>query len=185
MPILKTKKSKWIAGTVAVIVVSIGTLIGTPTGGKTRNIPLNMAATSSASDFSAVTPKGIVPSDVLNALLVPTSSTRTGWKNYDQGNGTYDRQIDISVPSSFSATKKFYKTVLEDKAWKILSERDVSGGYQFLALHSGSDGHFWEIGITISGSPSSVPALYANPSGNSTSSTLTPVKLRLLQYESA
>lgn len=185
MPILKTKKSKWIAGTVAIIVISAGTLIGTPTSGKIRHIPLNMKATSSAADFSAVTPKGLVPSDVLNALLVPKDSTRTGWKNYDQGNGTYDRQVNISVPASFASTESFYKTVLEDNAWKVLSKRNITSGYQFLALHAGSDGHFWEIGITISGTPSSVPALNSAASNNTHSTNTTPVKLRLLQYESA
>lgn len=185
MPILKTKRSKWIAGTVAIIVISAGTLIGTPTNGKIRHVPLNMKATSSTADFAAVTPKGIVPSNVLDALLVPSDSTRTGWKNYDQGNGTYDRQVNISVPASFASTKTFYNIVLEDNAWKVLSKRQVANGYQFLALHAGSDGYFWEIGITISGTPSSVPALNSAASNAPASTKNTPVKLRLLQYESA
>lgn len=184
MTAFKTKKSRWIAGTFALLVLIVGTLMGTPTGGIPHNTPLNMVYTTSSADFAALTPPGIVPKDVFNALLIPRNSTRTGWLNYDQGNGTYDRAISISVSASPSATKTFFITALSDKAWKTLSTRSVNNSYEILALHSGSDGHFWEIGITISlqptGGKSTVGSL--TPSNVALS---TPVKLRLLQYESA
>lgn len=185
MTLLKSKKSRWITGTILLIALIIGTLMATPTGGKKLHLPINMAATSSNSDFSAVTPPGIVPTNVLDALLVPKDSTRTGWRNYDQSNGPYDREIDIVVPATASATEDFFKASLGDNAWKTLSVRSISNGLEILALHPGSDGHYWEIGVTILIKSSDIPSLgLATPTlgqdGNST-----PVALRLLQYEPA
>lgn len=185
MAVFKTKKSRWIAGTIALLVLIIGTLMGTPTGGTTHDTPLNMASITSSADFAAVTPPGLVPQDVLSALLIPRNSTRTGWLNYDQGNGTYDRGINISVNATPSATEAFFTTALSDKAWKTLSKRSLTNGYEILALHSGSDGHFWEIGITITlPSRGSVTPSIGTPSPLGVISS-TPVELRLLQYESA
>ena len=185
MPILKTSRSKWVAGITAIVVISVGTLIGTPTSGKIQHIPLNMKATSSKADFSPITPSGVVPNNVFQALLVPADSTRTGWVNYDQNNGTYDRQINISVPASFESTKAFFANSLLDNAWKILSRQNKSSGYQILALHAGNDGHFWEIGVTVLNKAPAVPSLTSGKSANGSVTVNTPVTLRLLQYESA
>lgn len=180
MAILRTKRSRWVAGTVALVVASVGTLAGLPAGGQRQNLPIDMPSISAVADFSPITPLGVVPRDVLTALLIPQKSTRTSWHNYDQGNGQYDREITISVQADPNSTKKFFKAALSDMAWKILSSQDVSNGYEILGLHSGSDGHFWEIGVTIStGSP--VPRSGTPNSTDSRSS----VALRLLQYESA
>ncbi|MCL5077034.1 MAG: hypothetical protein M1288_02810 [Actinobacteria bacterium] len=185
MPILRTSKSKWIAGISALVVISVGTLIGTPTNGKIHHIPLNMKATSSKADFAPITPNGVVPNNVFQALLVPSNSTRTGWVNYDQNNGTYDRQVNISVPVNFESTKTFFIDSLLDNAWKILSRRNTSSGYQILALHAGNDGHFWEIGVTVLNKAPAVPSLTSGKSANGPTGTNTSVTLRLLQYESA
>lgn len=185
MPILRTSKSKWIAGISAIVIISIGTLIGTPTGGKIQHIPLNMKVTSAKADFAPITPNGVVPNNVFQALLVPTNSIRTGWVNYDQNNGTYDRQVNISVPVNFESTKTFFLNSLLDNAWKILSKQNTSSGYEILALHAGSDGHFWEIGATVLNKAPAVPSLTSGKSANGSVSTNTPVTLRLLQYESA
>ncbi len=185
MAILRTRKSRWIAGTIALLVMTIGTLSGLPTGGKKQNLPINMASMSAAEDFSPVTPEGLVPSDVLAALLIPQHSTRTGFHNYDQGNGPYDRGISIMVRSNANATRSFFTAALNDRAWKILSSQAVNNGTEILALHSGSDGYFWEIGVTIASKASN-----STPSGSSIAaapnrSDRTPVELRLLQYQSA
>lgn len=185
MAILRTRRSRWIAGTIALLVMTIGTLVGLPTGGKKQNLPINLASMSAAQYFSPVTPEGLVPSDVLAALLIPQNSTRTGWHNYDQGNGPYDREISITVQSNADVTKSFFTAALNDMAWKILSTQAVSNGTEILALHSGSDGYFWEIGVTITSRASN-----STPSGSSATAVLngpdqTPVALRLLQYQSA
>lgn len=185
MPILRTSRSKWIAGISALVVISIGTLIGTPTNGKKQHIPLNMKATSSKTDFAPITPSGVVPNNVFQALLIPTDSTRTGWVNYDQNNGTYDRQVNISVPATFESSKTFFLDSLLDDAWKILSKQNTSSGYEILALHAGNDGHFWEIGVTVINKAPAVPSLTSANSSNRSAATNTPVTLRLLQYESA
>ena len=178
MTILKTKKSKWIVGTIVLVVMVVGTLVGLPTGGKPHNRPLNMASMNAARYFSPITPPGMVPNNVLDALLIPQASSRTGWRNYDQGNGPYDREINILVQASPAATKTFFNTALLDNAWKTLSGRPVTNGYEILALHSGSDGYFWEIGVTVTSNPQSRSAINNGPGA-------TMVALRLLQYQSA
>lgn len=185
MKILRTSRSKWIVGTVAVVIVSAGTLLGTPTGGKQLNLPLNMKTQTSSSDFAALTTPGTVPANIFEAILVPAQSTRTGWQNYDQGNGPYDRQIDIAVPADGPKTKAFFVAALGDKAWKTLSAKTITNGYQILALHPGNDGHFWEVGITITNQPSDIAPLGLATHASSATSRFTPVAIRLLQYEPA
>ncbi len=181
MALLRTKKSRWIAGALAVIAVSVGTLFGLPTGGQKQQLPINLPSMPSAPYFSPVAPDGVVPANVLGALLIPQNSKRTAWHNYDQGNGQFDREITISVRDGFSSTKSFFNSSLRDAAWKILSSQASGMGYQILALHAGSDGHFWEIGVTISRRPK----ISGASSQNRATSSQTSVALRLLQYESA
>lgn len=183
MAVLKTKRSRWIAGTIGLLVTIAGTLIGLPTGGTAQDIPLNMSSTTAVKDFAPITPPGLVPANVVKALLVPTSSTPTKWRNYDQGNGPYDRQVQISVKAGFSATKEFFTVALKDKAWKILSSQDANGGYEILALHPGTDSRFWEIGATIVSNTAGGKS--ASPNGNLKAGGTTSVDLRLLQYQSA
>ncbi len=185
MAILRTRKSRWIVGTITLLVMIIGTLTGLPTGGKKQNLPINMASMSAAKYFSPVTPAGLVPNDVLAALLIPQHSTRTGWHNYDQGNGPFDRGISIMVQSNAKATRSFFTAALNDMAWRILSSQAVNNGTEILALHSGSDGYFWEIGITIASSTSNQTLPGSSLTAVSNQSGRTPVELRLLQYQSA
>ncbi len=182
MAILRTSKSRWIVGTIALLVISVGTLIGLPTNGQKQHLPINMPTTAAVPYFAPVTPKGVVPNDVLDALLVPKNSTRTSWHNFDQGSGQFDREITIAVHASYASTKSFFDAALKDMAWRILSSQPLGKGYEILALHSGSDGHFWEIGVTIAQNPPNAPKLPTSSEkpGGSTSATL-----RLLQYVSA
>ncbi len=185
MAILKTSKSRWIAGTIALLVMTVGTLVGLPTGGKKQNLPINMSSMSAAQYFAPVTPEGLVPSNVLAALLIPQNSTRTGWHNYDQGNGPYDREISITVQANAGATKNFFTATLNNMAWKILSTQVVSNGTEILALHSGSDGYFWEIGVTITSRASNSTPSGSSATAGSNGYDQKQVELRLLQYQSA
>ncbi|TAN25204.1 MAG: hypothetical protein EPN30_05155 [Actinomycetota bacterium] len=185
MAILKTKRSKWIVGSVVLVAMVVGTLFGLPSGGKSHTLPLTMASMNAAPYFAPVTPSGVVPRDVLDALLIPQNSSRTGWRNYDQGNGQYDRQINILVHANLNSTKTFFSSALKNQAWKIINTHTITNGYEILALHTGTDGYFWEVGVTMT-SGGSTPGLgtqsasvKANDPGSS------QVALRLLQYESA
>ena len=185
MAILKTRRSKWIVGSTVLIAMVIGTLFGLPSGGKSQSLPLTMDSLSAAPYFAPVTPSGVVPQNVLDALLIPRNSSRTGWRNYDRGNGQYDRQIDILVRANPTSTKTFFDLALKNQAWKIINSRSVANGFEILALHSGTDGYFWEIGVTIAPSRPAAKPGPQSPSTLAASSGQSQVALRLLQYESA
>ncbi len=185
MAILKTRRSKWITGSIVLIAMVLGTLFGLPSGGKSHSLPLTMGSMSAASYFAPVTPSGVVPQNVLDALLIPRNSTRTGWRNYDRGNGQYDRQINILVRANPSSTKTFFILALKNQAWKIINTRSVPNGYEILALHAGSDGYFWEIGVTIATNRPAAKQGSQPVSAPASSSGESQVALRLLQYEAA
>ncbi len=69
MAILKTRRSKWIVGSIVLIAMVLGTLFGLPSGGKSHSLPLTMDSMSAAPYFAPVTPSGVVPQIWVRCLI--------------------------------------------------------------------------------------------------------------------
>jgi hypothetical protein len=141
--------------------------------------------------LKAITVVGQPPEDLLNALAVPRGATPVPTSAVDLGVELYDRSLRFEVPATEQAVISFFRAQLPAQHWRRLSQGPAAKvpGYQILEQHPASDGHEWEIGVTVSptafppahtpgaqtpGTPStsvpstSVPA----PTGDTTSFTL-------------
>jgi hypothetical protein len=141
----------------------------------------------------AIVGSGQPPSDLLNALAVPAGSTAVPASTTDRGVELYDRSIRIVVPASEQNVIAFFRAQLPSMHWKRLSQGPASagstsatsgagGGYQILEQHPASDGHEWEVGITVSPTqfaPASSGAVPSSPSASAPGRDATAFTLRL------
>ena len=71
----------------------------------------------------------------------------------DRGVELYDRSLRFEVPASQQDVISFFRAELPALHWVRLSQGPTgSGGTQYLILeqHPASDGHEWDIGVTVS-----------------------------------
>lgn len=132
---------------VAVVVlfsVLVGRAASTPSS-PTSYGPVGLPARPALVDFAPLDRGNLVPANVLEALYVPADATVVGRTNKDGGAGTFDRSVTYTSPASPSAIGQFFPAELARQQWRI----DERSG-PVLAMHAGSDGNYWEVGVTIS-----------------------------------
>jgi hypothetical protein len=96
-----------------------------------------------------VTP-GQPPDDLLDALAVPRGSVPVAGSSTNRGVELYDRSLRFQVPASQHDVIAFFRAQLPFQHWQVLSQQPTSGfGYLVLDQHPASDGHEWEVGVTI------------------------------------
>ncbi len=102
--------------------------------------------------LSAITTPGQPPDDLLNALAVPRGATVVTGSAVDRGVELYDRSLRFEVPASEQDVISFFRAQLPALHWRRLSQGPTAtgSGYQILEQHPASDGHEWEIGVTVS-----------------------------------
>jgi hypothetical protein len=126
--------------------------------------------------LKAITVVGQPPDDLLNALAVPRGATPVPGSAVDRGVELYDRTLRFEVPASEQDVISFFRAQLPAQHWRRLSQGPAAKvpGYQILEQHPASDGHEWEIGVTVSPTAfSSGPtARGPAPSADTTSFTL-------------
>ncbi len=164
----------------------------TPNGGKTELtgkplLPL----------YSHLRIGNLPPVNVLNAIRVPADSKSAASIIQDSSSGTFDRTLDLSATQSPSSLNSFFESELRSKGWLYLGSfrqtsgstgagaANLSGSSQILAKRAGSDGNYWEVGVSIiGGAPSSKPVASTSlPIGNkaTASSKVTKFQIRIFQ----
>lgn len=131
---------------VAVVVlfsVLVGRAASTPSSPASYGPP-DLAARPALADFAPLDRGDLVPGNVLQALYVPADATVVARTNKDGGAGTFDRSVTYVSPASPSAIGEFFPAELSRRQWRI----DERSG-PMLAMHAGSDGNYWEVGVTV------------------------------------
>jgi len=126
--------------------------------------------------LAPIVTSGQPPTDIVSAVVVPSSAQVVPGSAIDRAVGLYDAQLGFEVPASAQSVITFLRTELAAGAWHVLSAEAVSGGgYRFIAQHPSGDGYEWELGVTVSPSVfhSSVPGMAVPAAG------VTPMSLRL------
>jgi hypothetical protein len=102
--------------------------------------------------LKAITTVGQPPDDLLNALAVPRGATPVPGSAVDRGVELYDRSLRFEVAASEQDVISFFRAQLPAQHWRRLSQGPAAKvpGYQILEQHPASDGHEWEIGVTVS-----------------------------------
>jgi hypothetical protein len=138
-----------------------------PTIGKSAN---GIAVESAKASLKPIIGPGNPPTDVLSSIVIPASSTRTSYENYDGGQSTFDRSATYDVAQSPSAVVRFYTDELKRAGWgQVSNYADTSGGTQLFATRESSDGYYWQIGIKIDQASGSISASLAGDTSGPTS----------------
>ncbi len=113
---------------------------------------------------------GQPPDDLLNALAVPRGATPVPTSAVDRGVELYDRSLRFGVRATQQDVISFFRAQLPAQHWRRLSQgpTGTSGDYLILEQHPASDGHEWDLGVTVSATSFGAPT----PASGTTSFTL-------------
>ncbi|MBV8464201.1 MAG: hypothetical protein JO368_12965 [Acidimicrobiales bacterium] len=118
--------------------------------GDGTTVPLVPGATALANLSSLGQP----PPDVLDAVVVPSGSTRTGTVDDDRAAGQYDRWDSFVASRPVDEIVDAYRLALPQLGWNVIyagtGVRHGRTGTEVLAKRGGSDGYDWEIGVVVS-----------------------------------
>jgi hypothetical protein len=96
---------------------------------------------------------GEPPDDLLNALALPRGATPQPSSAINRGVELYDRSLQFEVTATQQDVISFFRAQLPAQHWQRLSQGPTgTAGTQYLILeqHPASDGHEWDLGVTVS-----------------------------------
>ena len=98
-----------------------------------------------------------VPTNVDDAFIVPVGTvTRPGANTPNLGAGDFDcTQPMTTAHASASSLISFFNAQLEARGWNLFSKGASNGDPQSLFQKAGSDGFYWEVGVTVTKSSAS------------------------------
>jgi len=97
-----------------------------------------------------------VPSNIANAFVVPVNTTtRPGENTPDLGAGEFSCEQPLTTTgTNSSAIISFFNEQLQARGWSLFSHGASNGDPQSLFQKAGSDGFYWEVGVTVTKSTS-------------------------------
>lgn len=127
---------------------------GNVTGARGSIIVDGTQFVSASPALSRIGAGGVVPSDVSSTLYLPKGAEVTSTENLDNGNGPFDRSLTLSSGESARDLAVRETILLGENGWRVTASREhqVSKGQEsveVLAEHPGSDGYYWEAGVTV------------------------------------
>lgn len=132
---------------VGVAAYLVGRSAGRPSAPASYGVA-DLPARNAGPDFAPIDRAHQIPGNVLAALVVPAHSRVVGRANHDRGIDTYDRSVTYVTSASTLIVRQFFPAALAHRQWRI-----VSTANPVIARHAGSDGNYWEAGITTKPRP--------------------------------
>jgi hypothetical protein len=147
-----------LAALILVLFVTIG-ILGTQTPAPVKRstaavaVPGNaLRAVPAASLLSPIVSAGEPPTNILNAVSLPVGSVRTSHQNNAQDAGQFDSQVTFRSDDSQAALLDFYAADMKLQGWQVFDRGAAAnnpGALEVLGKLAGSDGYYWEMGVTI------------------------------------
>ena len=163
---------------VTIAIVSTQSPTPVERSGGTVVVPgVTLRATSAAGLLSPIVVAGEPPANILNAVSLPVGSVRISHLNNAAGAGQFDSQVSFRSDDSQAALLAFYAADMKLQGWQVFDRGPAAnnpGALEVLGKLAGSDGYYWEMGVTIP--PTTFPA--GGPAHGVTDFTV-----RLLQQE--
>jgi hypothetical protein len=124
--------------------------------------------------LQAIVSGGAPPDDLLNALAVPRGATPVPTSAVDRGVELYDRSLGFEVAATQQDVISFFRAQLPAEHWQQLSQGPTGNGTQYLILeqHPASDGHEWDLGVTVAPTAFGPQSAVSAPGSGTTSFTL-------------
>jgi len=160
-PPLTTTTSIWPAATVlvlGVLMLAVFLLINavsdqgvtTPT---TIAVVVGGLSTEQSHLLAGCEQPGTPPSNVVPALIVPTTTTATDSTSLpNQGAGDFDCARSFVSDVKPGELLGYYRAQLKAKGWNLFSQGASNGAPQDLFQKAGNDTFYWVIGITVTSS---------------------------------
>ncbi|MCU1363425.1 MAG: hypothetical protein JWM55_1253 [Acidimicrobiaceae bacterium] len=98
-----------------------------------------------------------VPSNIDSAFVVPVNTaTRPGQGTPNRGAGEFSCEQPLTTTNtSASELISFFNQRLQASGWSLFSHGASNGDPQSLFQKAGSDGFYWEVGVTVNKSTTS------------------------------
>ena len=112
-----------------------------------------LRAVAGADPLAPIVGNGQPPSDVLNAVFVPTGSVRLSSANDSSSAGQYDKEVTLRSTVSQGALLTFFANDMRLEGWQVFDRGPAlhdPGALEVLGKIAGSDGYYWEMGATVS-----------------------------------
>ena len=92
-----------------------------------------------------------VPSNIADAFVVPVGTVpRSGANTPNLGAGDFDCYQPMATAHTTAASViDFFNAQLEARGWSLFSKGASNGEPQSLFQKGGSDGFYWEVGVTV------------------------------------
>lgn len=102
--------------------------------------------------LSVIEQNGQPPSNVIEAIAIPRSATRTGTTNPGLG-ASYDEGVSFTIRASQASVLAFYRAEMRYLGWRTVTSGSArGGGRQIVGQLGGDDGFYWQLGVTVSAS---------------------------------
>ena len=111
-----------------------------------RSVPAALA-------LSPIIIQGEPPTNIINAVTLPTGAVRISYQNNAAGSGQYDAQITLRSADTQGALLTFYTAEMHEQGWEVFDKGAAANdpnALEVLGKLAGTDGYFWEMGATIS-----------------------------------
>jgi hypothetical protein len=161
-PPLTTTTSLWPAGVIlglAVVMLGVFILIDFATNKGVVTVPTTIPTVVGGLPLDAKPTAALqyclqseeVPRNIDSAFIVPEKTVpRPGANTPDLGAGEYDCYEPMTTTGASSGSLiKFFDTQLEARGWNLFSKGASNGDAQSLFQKAGSDGFYWELGVTV------------------------------------
>ena len=137
--------------TIAVVTSQSPTPVKTST--TARVVPGSaIRAVAAADTLKPIVSSGQPPSNVINAVDIPVGAVRVAHLNNADESGQYDSQITVRSDDSQGALLAFYAADLKWEGWQVFDRGPAANdptATEVLGKLAGTDGYYWEIGVTI------------------------------------
>jgi hypothetical protein len=113
---------------------------------------VGLRAAAAAGLLSPIVTAGEPPSNILNAVSLPVGSVRTSHQNNSGDAGQFDSQVTFRSGDSQAALLAFYAADMKLQGWQVFDQGPAAnnpGALEVLGKLAGSDGYYWEMGVTI------------------------------------
>ena len=109
-------------------------------------------AVAAADTLAPIIGSGQPPSNIINAVDIPAGAVRVAHQNNADDSGQYDAQITVRSDDSQGALLTFYAADLKWEGWQVFDRGPAANdptATEVLGKLAGTDGYYWEIGVTI------------------------------------
>ena len=112
----------------------------------------SLRAEPAAGLLSPILVAGEPPTNVRDAVFVPTGSTRISHQDNSGGSGEFDAQVEFRSDASQAALLDFFGSDMKLVGWQVFDRGPAAhdpNAFEVLGKIAGTDGYYWEMGATV------------------------------------